>query len=141
MELGGLNRLLKVEGRKDGGEPLGEHTLSGTRRSDEKDVVPARRGDFQRPLGLLLPLDLRQVEGEFRHALLKTAPVEDCGLKRLLPGEMVDQLPHVLDPEDLGAGGDRRLPSVFGGDEKPGFSGLPGGEAHTEHAPHAFDLS
>ncbi len=42
-------------------QPLGQHGLAGARRAPEKNRMAAGRRDFQRALGALLAVDIRQV--------------------------------------------------------------------------------
>ncbi len=58
MDLGGLQGLVQAQGRQNGGNPLREHGLSGTGRSDQDRVVSSGSRYFQRPLDVLLTLDV-----------------------------------------------------------------------------------
>ena len=58
VDLGGLQSLLKVQGRQDRGKPLGQHGFARPGRAAHEDVVPPGRSHHQGPLGRLLALDL-----------------------------------------------------------------------------------
>ena len=62
VNLGDLQRLRKGQIRQNGRNPLGQHGLSRPRRSDQKQVVAARRGHLKGALGVPLALDLRKVQ-------------------------------------------------------------------------------
>ncbi len=59
---GGLDGLLKGQGRQDGRNPPREHGLARARRPDHQEVVPPRSGDFQRPLDVLLAFNIGEIE-------------------------------------------------------------------------------
>src|SRR6266542_2012971 len=62
VNLGRFKRLVQRQRRQNRRQPFGEHQLACTRRTDEQDVVAARRGDFQRALDGLLALDIGEIE-------------------------------------------------------------------------------
>ena len=57
-----LERLVERQRRQDGRQPLGEHRLARAGRADHQDVVAAGRGDLERALGVLLAVDLGEVD-------------------------------------------------------------------------------
>ena len=61
VDAAGFEGLLQRHGRQDPREPGGEHTFARTRRAAHEDIVAARRGDLQRPLGQLLALDFGEI--------------------------------------------------------------------------------
>ena len=58
--------LFLRERRQDCRHARRQHRLARARRAHHQHVVPARRGDFQRALGVLLALDVGEVELERR---------------------------------------------------------------------------
>ena len=62
VNLGGLQRFFKGEGRQDGRHAFGEHGLAGAWRADHQDVVAAGAGDFERALGGLLAANVFEVD-------------------------------------------------------------------------------
>ena len=73
--------------RQDAGQARGQHRLARAGRADEQQVVAAGRGDLQRPLGVLLALDVAQV-GQ------RGSPSRTVGLgprQHLGAAEVVDQ--------------------------------------------------
>ena len=64
VNLGGLQCLLEGKRGQDGGQALGQHGLSRSRRADHEDVVAAGRGHFQSALSRLLPAHVLEVHGK-----------------------------------------------------------------------------
>ncbi len=56
-----LERLLERGRRQDAREPARHHRLAGARRAHHQQVVPARRGDLERPLRVRLAADVGEV--------------------------------------------------------------------------------
>ena len=61
VNLGGLNRFVKGEGRQDGGNALGQHGFAGAGRPDHQNVVATRRGHFNGAFGVKLALDVAKI--------------------------------------------------------------------------------
>jgi hypothetical protein len=61
IDASGLQTLGRGQGGKDRGEALGQKNLAGTRRTDHQDIVTAGRGDQERALGVVLPLDVDEI--------------------------------------------------------------------------------
>jgi hypothetical protein len=57
----GGQRLLLGHRRQNAGKTLGEHGFTGARRANHEHAVAAGGGDFERPFGRRLALDVRQV--------------------------------------------------------------------------------
>ena len=67
-----FERLGRGQLGQDAGQARGEQALARARRPDHQQVVPARRGDLERALGGLLPLDLLEVgPARRRHGLAR----------------------------------------------------------------------
>src|SRR5262249_52497345 len=62
VNLGGFKRFLKGEGRKDGGDSLGEHGFAGPRGADHEDIVASGAGNFEGTLGGLLSANIFEVD-------------------------------------------------------------------------------
>ncbi len=50
----GLQGLVLVHGREDGGQAAGQHRLAGAWRTDHQQVMAAGGGDFQGAFGVML---------------------------------------------------------------------------------------
>src|SRR5205823_655585 len=57
-----LQAFERQERRQDRRQPPGQHGLSGPRTADQKDVMPARGRDDQRPFGKLLAPDIGKID-------------------------------------------------------------------------------
>ena len=69
VDLGGFNRLVETHRRQNSRKPARQHGLTGTRRPDQHDVVPAGHRHFHRALRLILPFDVFEID--VIHALLR----------------------------------------------------------------------
>ena len=58
IDAGGLDCLIEAQLGQNRRQSLCQHTLSGSRRPNQQQVVSAGCGDFQRTLGKWLTLDL-----------------------------------------------------------------------------------
>ena len=63
------------ERRQDRGKPRGQHRFAGAGRPDHEQVVAAGGGDFERPLGAFLALDV----GEIERRTPSTSRIFGCG--------------------------------------------------------------
>ena len=59
---GDLDRFLERRRGQDGRQAAGQHGLAGAGRAEHQDVVRARRGDLEGPLGVRLPAHLAEVD-------------------------------------------------------------------------------
>ena len=66
-----LQCLLTREGRQDGAQAPRQHRLARARYPNHEDIVPARRRNFKRPFGLILPLHISEVISKDRRLLLR----------------------------------------------------------------------
>ena len=119
--------LLPGQIGENGGQALGHHGLARSRTARHQNMVPAGRRDLQRPLGLLLPLDLGEI------GAVDGAPGGSPGLGRE-DGFLSTQVPCKLldggdgnDLDPLGKGGFR---GVIGRDEQAGEPGAFGRQRH-----------
>jgi len=88
--LGRLQGLIEAERRQDPGEPLGEHSLAGPRRTDHENVVRTGRCDVEAPFRVLLALDVFEIR-------LIANPGIPYSLSRLLCGSSCSP-PHNPSP-------------------------------------------
>ena len=70
VNFGHFQRLVRLEGREYGRNALGEHSLAASGRADEQQVVRASRRDLDSPLGVLLPLDVGEVQNAPRGVVI-----------------------------------------------------------------------
>ena len=56
-----LDRFIEAERRQNARDPARHHGLAGAGRTDQKQVVAARRGDLQRALRVFLTADLGEI--------------------------------------------------------------------------------
>jgi hypothetical protein len=63
MDARHLERLVGIEGRRDGRQPAGEHRLSGAGRSREQQVMPTGGGDLQRASRAREPTHIGEIDG------------------------------------------------------------------------------
>ena len=116
VDFGGLQRFFPRHGRQNGGQTFGQHTFSRTRRTDQQDIVPARRGDFQRALDVGLALDLGKVRAVDTNGL----HVRRRGNVELdAAAEVVQKLRHALRAVDLYTLGEGGLAGVALGHKEP----------------------
>ena len=59
---GDFERLARLERRQQCGQPLREHALAATGRTDEQQAVAAGRGDFERALAERLAADVGETQ-------------------------------------------------------------------------------
>ena len=93
VHLGGLQGLPPGHVRQDGGQTAGQHGLAGAGWAHHGQIVPARGGDLQGPLGGILALDLGEVGTE---KVLRRGPPGRGGGDKGLPLQMGHQLPDML---------------------------------------------
>ena len=94
----GFNPFLQGEGRKDGGDSLGQHGFPASRRADEKDVVGAGRGDFQCAFDMVLAFDIGEIQfiiGVFGKFLRR---IRTDGIDRRFAVDKLHRLGKVLKP-------------------------------------------
>ena len=122
--------LVAVERRKDAGQPLGEHRLAGTRRTDEQQVMAACGGDLERLPGHRLTMDV----GEIGQIVGRTGWWLGG---RIRPGHAVA---HDVDELDQGADGmhraSRRHPRLDGAAERHDNVGRTHRSDQRRHAGH-----
>src|SRR5712691_2091549 len=101
-------------------------------RLDSEEVVAARCGDFERPLGALLALDVLEIEpGGARRRELRRGRRQQLG-----PLEMVDDREEARRRDDLDVSGPGRLAAALQrADDATVARG--GGERGEQHARHA----
>ncbi len=114
----GLEQLARRQRRQQARQALGQHRLARARRSDEQKVVPAGRGDLQRPLGALLAAHVAQV-GNGRAVHHRTGP----GRRHHLGAA------HMVDHRDQGT---RRQQAGFAGPGRLGAIGLRADQTEAE---------
>ena len=80
---GHLERLGRGEVRQDAGQAAGEQALARTGRADHQQIVSACRGDLERALGGLLPLDLFEIIAPRRlgHAAARRLGEDEAALE------------------------------------------------------------
>ena len=61
MDLGRLERFIETHPGQNRGEPAGEHRFPRAGRAHHDEIVPPRRRDFERALGVRLSFDLGKV--------------------------------------------------------------------------------
>ncbi len=126
-----FQRLGRFERRQDAGQPRRQHRLAGAGRPDHQQVVPAGRGDFERPLGALLALYILQVEpGGARRRQLRLGRRQELGAL-----EMVDDRQQVRRRDDLDLAGPGRLAAAFGRADDAAVARRRG-ERRQQHAGH-----
>ena len=137
-DLGGLQRLLPGHVRKDRRQAAREHALAGARRAHQKNVVAACGGNLQGALGVLLSLDVAEIQ----HLPLRAAGLPfRLRLNGSFSAQMGCQLGHVLhgiNGDALGQGGLRR---VLRGDIQALESLLLRRQRHRQYAGHRTDSS
>ena len=89
--------LGRIERGQEPGQARREHRLARARRADQQQVVRAGRGDLERALGGLLPLDVGQL-GVVRRMLGQT---RDRRAQHLRAVEVVDQREQARRRQDL----------------------------------------
>jgi hypothetical protein len=123
VHLRGLQSFLEGGFRKDRGEPAREHRLARPGRPDQQHVVPAAGGDLERPLRVLLPPDILQVQARHPPCLAVRKPARRLRIEIALPIQELDDLLQVAHGMDRDAFRDRGLTRVLPGDEEPVESG------------------
>ena len=96
MDLGCLDRLVKIHLGQNGRKPLCQHGFARAGRTDQQDVVPAGCRDLQRALGKLLPLDVRKVKREGFAPARENRLVKDERRDRRLTAQVAHQLHEVV---------------------------------------------
>ncbi len=100
---------------QDAGQAAGEQRFARTGRTDHQQIMPARRSDFERAFGALLPLDHFQIGGARRLSDL-------ARLRRRKQGrslEMVEQGEQIGRGDHLYAARPCRLRPLRGGTDEP----------------------
>ena len=108
VDHGGLQQLLRGQGRQQARRTLGHHRLARPRRPDEQQVVAPGRGDLQGPLGAFLALHVAQVG----RRLVVEHGARLGRAHHLRAAEMVDHRDQRPRGQDLGAAGPGRLRPV-----------------------------
>ncbi len=116
--------------RKQARQRPSHHRLAGSRGTDQKQVVPARRGDRHRPLRRLLPADLAAVDrgaasGE------QSIRIDLRSRRRHAALQEGDHLVETLEPVHVDPPDRRRLDGVGPGQDDAGATEAPreGGQA------------
>ncbi len=128
-----LQRLLTGHVRQDGGKPARKHRFARAGRSDQQDIVPARGGDLQRALDVLLPHHIGKV-GVWLVRLLRLP--SRLRRKRPFPLEVLHERHDVAHAVDGHAVSQRRLGGVRRGDVERLDPRAGGGHRHRQHAVH-----
>src|SRR5581483_7457707 len=108
VNLGGLQRLFKGEGRQDGGHALGQHGFAGAGRPNHENVVSASASNLERSLGGLLPPNVFEVDQESLGVAQQRVAIH---LKR---SDSVSGI-HEMDDVEQGANGKNLHPANHGG--------------------------
>ena len=127
-----LQRFGLAHGRQQAGQAGGEHGLPGPGGADHEDVVAAGGGDFEGPLGHVLPPHVRELGGRRRTRL------RDRGGERLDrrgAQQMPPRLREVGDREERHRAREGRFPGVAGGQDQAA-GGLAGRDRAGDRAPH-----
>jgi hypothetical protein len=61
VDTSGFNRFIGFHERKNSRQTFGQHRFARTWRTHHENVVPARSGNFQRALGMILSSDITVV--------------------------------------------------------------------------------
>jgi hypothetical protein len=121
------------------GQRLGQHGLPPAGRPDEERVVPARRRDLQRALGVELPShvpEVRLLDGVgVRHAVRRVRQHDAVAVEQ---GHRVAQGGPGQDAEAADGLG---LGPVAGGDQQPRDAVAAAGEPHGQHPADRLDLA
>lgn len=111
------------------------------KRADHEDVVAAGRGDLERPLGVSLSPDLREVHVVCRGLARRGVRVHTGRLDRPLAAEPLDRFAEAPERERREVPDHRGLAAVGGGEQKAVEAFAPAGQGDREHAPHGMDLA
>ena len=100
--------------------------------------MPARGGDLQRALDILLPHHITEVwlRVGIRRGLPRLGGREQC-----FAAQMLHELPHGVYAVDCHAVGKRRLSSVFRRDVERLNAKLPRGQRHRQHTRHRAEIA
>ena len=88
----GFDGFFKRHGRKNGGNAFGEHGFSGAGRAEQKNVVSAAAGNFQRTFGGHLSANVAEVHGILRGFAENFARVAMHGFERFGRVDEIDSL-------------------------------------------------
>jgi len=136
IHLTDLQRFLPRHIRENGGQALAEHTLAGTGRADEQQVMSAGGSDLQRPFYVLLPQHVLEIRHD---GVLPGGHPQRFFFQRRLPVQSCRQLRHRMDGIHRRPPGKRRLRGVLRRDEQR-LNSLPfGGKRHGQHAGNGTD--
>ena len=139
MNLGRLQRLVEAHLGEDRRKASRQHGLAGPRGTDQQDVMPARRRDLERPLGMRLPPHLREINVVLR-PLGEQAREVHTRLGELGAGvEEIRDLGQVPRTEHADAGDDARFREVLPRQHQRLQLGCSGGERHGQRAAHRPD--
>jgi hypothetical protein len=133
---GHLERGRVVQRRQDRGQPLGQHGLAGTRRSEQGEVVRAGGGDLEREPAPVLADHVGEVEVV---TLLETVHCGRIGEGDAGPREL-DDLTELLGAVDLDAGDEAGLGDVVGRHDDAPDTGPGRRQHHRQHAADRADL-
>ena len=67
IDVGGLQHFLTGHCREDGRDAVGKHTLAGTGRTDEQDIMSPGSSKLHAGAGFLLSPDVGEVENAVEH--------------------------------------------------------------------------
>ena len=138
IDLRGGQGLLPRQVGQDGGQTLGHHGLARAGTARHQNVVAARGGDLQRPLGLLLSLDLAEVgagtDGGGGYPRLRRGDES-------LPPQVGGQLPEMADGIDGQSPGQRGLRCVVGREVEGGDARPLCRQRHGQHAADGAQLT
>src|SRR5947209_1964057 len=103
MDLGALDRFLQRHRRDDGGDAFRQHRLSGTGRSDHKQVMSARDCHLDRALHMALSLHVTEIDVVTLMGLEKGAQVTKGRLHCDLAPVELESLPKISNTVDVDA--------------------------------------
>ena len=130
VDLRRFERLVETHLGQDRGEAAGEHRLPGSGRPNHQQIVPARRGDLERPLRVRLPLHVAEID-VVPCALREQRAQVHVRLGQLAPGvEEVRDLRQCPRPEHADPGDHARLSDVLPGEHQRVQPGRAGRQRH-----------
>ena len=137
----GFDGFFERHRRQDGGNALGEHGLSGTRRTDEQNVVAAGAGNFEGALGGHLAAYVAKIGGVLAGFGKHVGSVHVHGLEGLGGIEQVDGLGERLDGEHAGTLDHGGLAGVGFGDDEVLDAAFAGGQGSRKGSPDGTDTT
>ena len=121
MNFRSLQRLGQRERRQNRRQPFRQHGFAGAGRADEKDVVAARRRDFQRAFHVLLAFDFGEIVFLAGFVREKFFQIHLRRRDADFAFEKLRGLAEILHRNDIQAGHHGGLGGVFGGNQNPNF--------------------